>query len=171
MGQEIDGVQYFSNVAHVVVYNNHDGGRTFDGVRLRSGTLETRECVDQLTGNKIVNLHSGEYAAFEIGTVVSNRMFGQMDLNMSMNEVDTFEAKHNTRLGHRSLRIGEKTSVVIYFGHPPTEEMKPTLLSIFNMSVTAKDHPATRIKLMIDHNKLISDKPDAGNPFSTVIES
>lgn len=170
-GHDFEGATYYPNIAYLIVYNDADSGRTFDGVRVRSGLFETRESTDRLTGQNAVSLHSGEHAEFFLGRVISARMFGMMDRSIAMTENDILDAENNVARGHLSFRIADTHSIVLKFAEHPANLLQVAPLKIFPITVTAKDHPAISVKLLVDQEKLGAADVNGGNPFTTQTEA
>lgn len=165
MAEEIDGTFYYANVACLVVYNDHPDGRTMENVRVRAGTFEMRECVDNLTGHRMVDLQSGEHALFELGHVIAPRMLGIPDQAISMSESDVLEARHNVANGTRILRVTDSQAIVLSWPEVPQETLQIAPVTMLSIVVGANDHPALRVRLVVDHRNLVSLDGGAGNPF------
>ena len=164
-GREFNGVWCCPNVCCLVVSNT--GSQTIREVRVRAGTFEIRECVDRITGSKQVELHSGEFAEFELGRMVSTRWFGFTDPTIEMNAMDLFQAEHNVPKGHQSLDIGNTCMPLVFPGLPRASDEFP--LSIFRIAVSAKDQSPIHVRLVVNASRIATDASDAGNPIRVEI--
>jgi hypothetical protein len=169
LGEEIGGVRYFPNIAHLVVVNDTDSGRTIEDVRVRSGMMDARECVERLTGSKVIALHSGEYGEFVLGKVIATRMFGRIDPTASMSADDLLEAEHNVSRGHRSIKLSDNFVMVLNWVGMPKENQLPNPLHSLAIVVSAKDTPPIPVRLVVDQGKLCSSDEAAGNPFQAAV--
>lgn len=169
LGVDVDGVRYFPNVAHLVVYNDSAIGKTIDGVRVRSGLLDARECIDKVTGNKVVALHSGEYAEFELGKIVAKRMFGRITPSLLMSEDDTLDAQHNVSAGSMTLKADGAPHMVLTMPGTPKEYRRPNPLEALSVVVSAKDQPPIQVRLIADVDKLTSPDGSSGSPIQAAV--
>lgn len=162
--QTINGETYFLNVCYLIVFNDSKPGKTVRSVRVKAGVMNLHQCKDRDTGDIQVDLHTGETALFELGAVVSKRMFGFTTQRVVFSEVDAFEAEHNVSRGYLTFMQPDNSGISLTY---PEIQNSANPLDIFLLRVSAEGHPFLDVKLLFDASDIFNDSKNLPRPIRT----